>query len=428
MKHELIAVPHERERNLIGRLWAGWPLLIALIPALRTVFLSSTDGQFAHWQMTARIYWWPTILVELFVIGLAVAGGLDLSRRLKSLDRASRIALLLWVAGVAVSTALAAAAPFMAFQGGVTWIVHALFLASAVHLMKDRTRCYSFDRFAKFLCGGTVVAGALIAAIIFVAGQPEGVDWFYDLPGYAHLRHTGYVFAPAIAIGVAQLALRSAADRRFHMFALGANVAFMLWLGSRGPVLGLGIGVLVCASCLPAFRSRGFLLRAGGTLLAGAALSHAAPVPDTAGFDAIGRFFVPPTNANEITTGRTIIWLETLQHIHEKPLVGHGSNQFQFVAASAVQTFKHPHNGILQILFDWGVIAGAAFLFLLGKLTIAAFRSVRFTPALRGGIIMGVSTLFGYAIVDGTLFYSFPIVVAALLMAHALTASMKDRS
>src|SRR5690606_23082768 len=85
--------------------------------------------------------------------------------------------------------------------------------------------------------------------------------------------------------------------------------------------------------------------------------------------------------------------------------------------------FRHPHDFILQVVFDWGAVGGGAFLVLL-TLAVGAALKLRHKATAAGRVGMfGAVCMLGYAGLDGILFYPYTIGVTLVFMVTALALS-----
>ena len=100
-------------------------------------------------------------------------------------------------------------------------------------------------------------------------------------------------------------------------------------------------------------------------------------------------------------SNRMAVWNIALSGIAEKPLLGHGANNFEpyYLAQKNAgdiplpatgETFDKPHNAFLETAFSYGVIGLAAYLFFAGTI----LRRARAHPALRGALVGYLIFLF----------------------------------
>ena len=402
---------------LLDCLGRNWLLLLGIIPLFRILVLTATDGHFTHWQSSWRIFWLPSLYVEFAVIFVALLHGMSPVSMYGRLSRPVQILLGGWIIALVAASSLAMY-PGPAMMSAAIWIVHLLFAASIVHLVRrDPVGSLTMVRnFCLVLAASAALAGLAIIAFVMITGVDSGYDWKSSLPGYAHIRHTGYIFAPAIAAGIASLAIWPRFQIKAQVMLLAVNTAAMLWLGSRGPAAALIVAIVIAAIFSSYLRNRLFWQRAGTALAAGAILSVLMPAPAIGWFGAIQRFWNGNAGPSDLSSGRTDIWLETVRLIGERPWLGYGGMQFQFVNSAAEGFFKHPHNSILQFVFDWGVLGGMAMLLLLATAYFRLLLDQRIDSHMRTLGLIGASTMLAFSMLDGILFYNFTIAVALIFL------------
>jgi O-antigen ligase len=325
---------------------------------------------------------------------------------------------LLVVLMVAVAwSSLWAPSPPIALRGAIEWLVHGCVALAMLHLLSTREgrpdrQLHLFVELAPWVA---IVVGMACLTLVYRIGLDSGYPFGTEIPGFAHLRHTGYLFAPAMVLSIAQLAAR---PRRWWpaMPALALNAALCLWFGSRGPFFGVGCGLVAAFLLFPDFRRPALIARVGGATAAGAALSVAIPSPPNAGFNAIMRLFESSTDPTAFTSGRLTFWKETAAHVLEKPLFGHGAGQFQHIVPIAGDMYRHPHNFVLQVIFDWGFAGGGAFLVLVSLALAAALRRTHLGATHGQLAIFGAVSMLAFALVDGILFYPYPILITVFFL------------
>lgn len=396
-----------------------WPVAIAFYPLWRCALLIGPVPELSGFQLAERFFWLTFWLVEALVILAAIADNFRIATFSALLPRAVRLLLIAWLASLIFGT-VTAEYPAAALRSAVGWLVHATFAMALWHLAsRDSVRTTrQFERFADLLPWATLLAGILAMAQIFRIGLSSDYPFVTNLPGFAHVRHTGYIFAPAMALCLGHLATHSRASG-IAMLLLGLNTALCLWFGSRGPFLGLIVGLTIAALALSDFRRPAFLARSAASFVAGALLSVLVPSPDNAGFNAVSRFFSNTANVDQFSSGRTAFWKETFHLVLDRPWFGHGGEQFRFVSKLADGTYRHPHDFILQMLFDWGFVGGGAVLILLVCAVAAALKlRLQRTPANEIGLF-GAIVMLGFALIDGVLFYSFTTAVTIVFLVMA---------
>jgi O-antigen ligase len=328
-----------------------------------------------------------------------------------------RILIVAWIAAVIAASA-AATFPGQALVSAINWIIHLLFAASVVHLI----RCHAehsklmVRNFCLILTVSTALAGVALFMFVMIKGVDSSFDWKSSLPGYAHIRHTGYIFAPAIAAGFASLAIWPKFKIKLHIAMLALNIAALLWLGSRGPVAALIVAVIIALLFSQHVRNRKLWQRTGAATAVGTVLSILLPAPSIGWFGAIQRFWNGSGEPSELSSGRTDIWVETIRLIGEQPWLGYGGLQFQRINSAAEGFFKHPHNSVLQFTFDWGLLGCSAMLLMLAPAYFRLLLDKQIDSGLRTFGLIGASTMLAFSLLDGVLFYNFTIAVTIIFL------------
>lgn len=407
----------DRLDSFIGE---NWLMLIALHPLVRVLVLADSSAGLADFRVAESFLWLSFWIVEAIIIAIAIRRGFRAATSLRDLDRTIRLLLLMWLIAVVVGTVNAGfLAP--AVRSAVTWLVHGLFALSVWHLAKDNPAQFerAIERFVGALPLVTAVAGSVAVAAIYSIGLSSGHVFTRDVPGFSHIRHSGYIFAPAMAMCLGRLAT-APREPRISLLLFSLNLALCLWFGSRGPVFGLIAGLAACGLLFADFRRRVFWMRTGAATVGGAVLSVLVPSPDEGAFNAVLRFFVGWDGPREFSSGRTELWKDAVRLIADHPLFGYGGEQFQYVSPVAAHLLRHPHDFILQAVFDWGAIGGGAFLALLALWGGTVLKSRRAISATGRIAIFGALCMLGFAFLDGILFYPFTIGVTLLLMLTTL--------
>lgn len=182
--------------------------------------------------------------------------------------------------------------------------------------------------------------------------------------------NVGRAIGAAVVI-LALLSLGGARRRRLSLLAAVALAGFLVWTGSRGPVIAAVIAVLLVA--VVAKRSgagRRFLTAALGVVTAAYMAAQAGLVSD--------RLVTFQDNSAE---ARRILWAETWQVATEHPFgVGWGGlgDHLPLWAKVTTGSVQYPHNVFLEVLAEAGWIAGAVFAVVLA---VAFVRQSRATAS-----------------------------------------------
>ncbi len=279
-----------------GREWKAskfvrdyWPLALALHPLLRFLILAGSPWEMNGVQLAERFLWFSGWLVEIAIVLAAMGDGFRVMPYLRRMPPLARVLAAIWAAGVVVATAEASYLND-AVRSAFEWLLHGVFAMAVWHLIaRDPARfAVAFDRFARIAPAITATVGLLVVVSVYRIGVSSDYPFITGLPGFAHIRHTGYIFAPAIALCLGRIATSARANWS-AIALLSVNVALCLWLGSRGPFFGVLCGLGVVFILFAEFRRPAFVVRSGAATLIGAALSVIVPSPDSPAFNAIRR-------------------------------------------------------------------------------------------------------------------------------------------
>jgi O-antigen ligase len=390
---------------------------IFMSPVFSTLLLSSWNGTFSDWQSAARLFFLPALYLEIAICIFAFVRGFSFAKLFACSPMSVKIFFALWLMVFFTSTMFADTNQSAALVGTGFWIVHILFFMAVAYLVRmDGIEALHLETLSVLLAASAAFSGIVLYGFANIKGLDGDLEWVSYLPGFAHIRHTGYVFAPAIAISLAHMAARPNKLRKTHMVLLVLNTALMLWLGSRGPVFAVLVASIVCMSFFSEMRSFRFLLNAAIAGITGAILSLIAPLPNHGAFGAIQRFWSSSSDPTAFSSGRLNFWSETAELILQQPLIGHGVFQFQFVSTNAAGIYKHPHNSILQFMFDWGVIGAGLLVTLIGFAIHAAFFKAKPSPYVRLVSAMGFTTMLAFSLLDGVFFYSYTIAISMIFV------------
>lgn len=387
-----------------------WLSVLCALPVL-TAFLSfRPDGDFAVWQMYIRQFWLPSQFFEVATVVFAFSRGCSVQKSLASFTKPVKTLALLWLAAMLLAVALAAQ-PATALLSLISWIVHGLFAISIWFLFQRWQGSWQPDFVDAMPLGSAAFALAIGGFVAFVGVTAE-YDWVSSLPGFPHIRHSGYFLMPAMALSVGAITLSKGNRKLLHMALLAVNFGFAIWIGSRGPLMifaGTVVFALIAFAAIRQARAIGAIALALGI---GAVLSQVIPTPGHSSFNAVARVSGSETQSvDKLSSGRTEIWRDTLQAISNQPLAGRGGNQFRLQIPAAKETYNHPHNSVLQFAYEWGPIGAGAMLILLAMLGVRLLRATFANPAENLALFLGALSMAMFSLIDGLFYYNLPIIL-----------------
>jgi O-antigen ligase len=402
--------------TLSGRRAAPW-LLIALTPLIFAALTSNPFNPGSGIQDLLRRYGIPIVAIEISVIGLAVFSGLrPVSRLLHAPWWISAALGALFL--VALGTALAANHPAFALLHFHFWLIHLLFGLSVACLAETAPQRVR-DYFWPAVVVGLILWVFLLALYVALIPDPTSFNWRRFGFAVTNIRHIGYftVVGIAASTGLAlvqnkmplALATASAASLFFA-------VAF--WSGSRGAPLAVWIAFVCSMIWLRCLRTRRTVITVAAISVIGLMLSRLHEVPDKHfGLTRIAQS-LGGTTVEGVTSSRLGIWRATWDAIAERPLFGHGQGQFgSTVPEARGLEINHPHNLVLQITFDWGVVGAICFAAIFLYFIWGCLKAVSDNPGRQLPAFLVCASLITMSFYDGAFFFTYPIMMSIVALA-----------
>lgn len=398
-----------------GNVWLHAIWLVALLPFIQAIVTWDYDGRMADGWFALRHFSFPAILGEIFVIIMALRGGMLPSAWIAQLSSIVKILL-----AICVSTALASTVLMAENSAGSAliisrYLIHILFLAALVSLIRQ-AREFSVAKWLRAITIGMLayVGGLVIFAITIP--DPENFPWMLRMPSATNIRQIANNLAiPAIA-PIALLLFHKGKAKWLYALAVFATVCFISWTGSRGALASIlvcsFVGLLVVRK-MPDFKSIAITC---GSIFLGMAASLSIPSPAAS----FGLFrFVSKVQAPEnITSGRLEMWQNTITEITKSPWLGYGSGSYNGHMRELYGfDFNHPHNFILQFAYDWGIFGSAAVTALLVILGVSIARRARQNVLAGFAAIAAFLAMIMTALIDGALFHPLTIILPIAILA-----------
>ena len=394
------------------------PLAIPFVIGVAPVVTMALSWVPAHqdptlFQLIAKGFALPVIAMELLVILAAVGHRGQSSIRISAAYRLAAAAFLVLMFGNAL---LAAANPAMSLVRTSLWIVHFAF-ACAVWRLRETPLLAPHRATTGVLAGFLLFSGLLV---LFVATLPnlEEFNWLHGLPGLDNIRRGAYFAAPVAALCIGLFLPESSKYTGFVAATHVAAIAFIFWSGARGAALALLVTYILGAALLPSLRQARSLITTLMSTAAGVLLAWFCHIQT--GYVGFWRVLLPAWSGGidrpveDISSGRTELWLSTWETIKQRPFLGHGEGQTAYAVPVGIEIDAfHPHNLILQVLLAWGVAGALLLLFLAAPLARNALACAR-QDENRVAPFLAMLALLIYSGVDGTLFHVHAVSLFAL--------------
>ncbi|MGZ5778441.1 MAG: O-antigen ligase family protein [Croceibacterium sp.] len=382
--------------------------ILALTPGVFAIITWFGNGTVLHFSL-------PVVIAQLGLIGCCLSDGLDQ----RAAFRSARPAALAAVAGLALtatlSTVFVATHPAdAALHLGVTMIemtlgfcLWAAFSSSWTDLRRPVMTALAIG-----------ILGQVIVAYSFALWEREvpNFDWIAFLAGTTHVRQLGFYGTALCGLSAGLLATsQSRLGRRGLFLLMTIGFAWNDLSGGRA-AFGAGIGgVLLVIALVPQARRRNFAILAGLAFLAAIPLSLIyVPAPSWGLKEILGRLFGFRT-FDQFNSGRTVLWIGAFKGFVASPLIGHGEGQFFYEVTH--RRWSHPHDSILQYLYQWGIIGTACVLVIAGPIIAGIRKAARAAPEVAlpaAGALVGLVLM---SLLEGSLYHVFPVMVVVICLA-----------
>ena len=373
------------------------------------------------WQSFLRTHSFIVLPIELIAILLLMRSGGSVLEGWKTLPLFTKCAILALLV-ISICISYQPSKDHLAATIGLSRLLMAGMLAMAL-LGRDGFDNRHWRIFWLALGLGALAYFGLFAVYVTV-NTLETSQWVSPFPGFNNIRHIAFLGLIAFSGGMSNLLLFPGKPiivlRRVLMVAIGtAGVAFVLWTGSRGPLLAIAIVTFGCIILFPKNRQT-TLTYAALCFGFGIVIASLLPIPNPIYgiLQAFGIADVEAENLNRASSGRIEIWLYTLDEAMKRPFFGWGLNQYAHLLPAGREQLYHPHNYPLQLLFASGFVG--AFLVLAGT-ALLVWQRMKLIPsdAQKFNAII-VATLLVYSLYDGILYFSYPIMVFVLVFIGSL--------
>lgn len=386
-----------------ARLGLFGPVLFGTLAFLVTRFHSSAPS-----RTLVPLAWW------LLPLAVALFGGLWFAGRRLRVSRPAGWLLFALAAALLASNVLLSDLWWSLPRLSI-YVADVLLALSVFLLYRDQRE----TRLPAYLLAITLVhLPFLVDAVVWV--MHSGPDFFTKsmrITNFSHVRHFGYLgFLAAVAASALMVVGRGAAVVSV-ILALAAVFGIVL-TGSRGALLSWISFLVFCGFLLPASRRKiaahgAFVLCAACVLVWILDVTGALVSPNI--FQRVRQVM---EGQNVVDSGRIEIWLAVTREIAARPLFGFGTEAYQ-LSGCCDRSVVQPHNFLLQLLMQFGLVGGALLLALgwralrvVGGIK-GLIQRIQCTP--EGGVLAAVLLSYlAFASIDGLLYHAAPLVHFAL--------------
>lgn len=392
-------------------------ILLALTPAILILLpwdFGPDSTEFRAFMRTTKL---PTTVVEFCFVLLAMSSGFAPAAALLSLPRLAKLGLAMLTAGSVWTTLGVAVVPTAAVIGLIKFFAHLMFGLAIAHQLRGWS--IELRNLVWPAIGLGVVGFCLLWGANIIFYHPVGNDWLRLVPSLTTMRSAGPYALASFCAGIGMFHVSSDGRVGRHHLTAGVffgslGLALACWTGTRGAVVAIFIASVVALLIFPPRRQLVTMLLASTVI--GVTVAAALPVVHPSyGIARMLGMLVGPDSADSLSSGRFEIWMNMLGKMELRPVLGWGIDQFRFSFPDATKSIRHPHNGVMQLVFStglWGVCAAIMTAISFGRNIVRNFTQPH--QAASAAFMIGA---FSYGLYDGIFYFTYPIMI--LLVAGA---------
>lgn len=401
-------------------------LLIAAVPVLFALSTWTGAENLTRFGINFRVFAFPVLTAELIFLVLSFAEGWRPIQQWHELPVLIRVLLGLMVGTAFFSAIREAPYPPDALIWTYISLIHLIFGFSAAWTIRHSSEATSR------LIWPAIAIGCFAYACVLAcyAAQPHSARFNWEFFGLAvsNIRQIGFycVVGAVSAIGCAT----QERGTRLLLFASVAASMFTLacWTGSRGALVASFASVAIVWLLVRRFRTARIVAIFAGSIILGVCMASLLPVPQQEFGLSRMAGSLGQHGGYDYSSGRLQMWAGAWHAILRHPLLGYGEAQFGHVVPQVQSAYMHPHDSILQLLFQWGLVGGGI---VLGLVIVVArkLRTVGIGQEYRAlPSVLVVTALATYSLYDGVLFHVYPSMMFGFAMASVLTPNRRISS
>lgn len=394
-------------------------VLIALTPAFIILLPWDFGPDSTDFRAFMRVSKLPATIVEFAFVLLAMLRGFSPTAALISLPRLVKVGLGMLTISIVWTTMFVAEMPIAAILGATKFFGHLMFGLALTHQW-ERWSPHQRDMIWPAI-GFGVATFCLLWLVNIILYRPTGNDWVRLVPGLTTMRSAGPYALASFCAGIGFLHLDMDSRIRPNIAiavlfgSLGLTLAF--WTGTRASVVAIYIAVTFSSLWLPV-RKQLAVLAVVSTIIG---LAIALTLPSVHRAYGVIRLISDSIPAGDvsISSGRVNIWINMIDKLEYRPIMGWGIDQFRYSFPEGTHISRHPHNGMMQLLFSTGLWGLVAHVFL----AISFIRHVprKFSqPYEFASIAFIIGALF-YGAYDGFFYFTYPIMIFVVAVVCVLS-------
>ena len=238
----------------------------------------------------------------------------------------------------------------------------------------------------------------------------------------SNIRHLGHI----VIVSTLYLSIKLLMGERLNniLFILSTitSISLLIWLGGRGAIYSYLIGASLAIVVI--YKSNELKIKNILILTSLVITSVIISLPlNIYSWNGLNRLLDTKQyygqDINTLSTDRIELWNISLDYIKEKPFFGYGAESF---ILNSETIFRHPHNFIVQWLFNFGLVGTLIFLTFMIYIIIIGFNNSKnksyFINLFPLACLCG---LLSNALVSGTLYYSPPFFILCIVTSIILS-------
>ena len=238
----------------------------------------------------------------------------------------------------------------------------------------------------------------------------------------SNIRHLGHI----VIVSTLYLSIKVLMGEKLNniLFILSTitSISLLIWLGGRGAILSYSLGLMLAFIIIT--KHHKLEIKRLVSLLLLIVFSIIISIPfNIYSWNGLNRLLDTKQyysqDINTISSNRIELWSLSWDFIKEKPFFGYGAESFLL---NSDTIFRHPHNFIIQWLFDFGIIGVILFLVIITFILRTGYK--KNISKLSDNNLISIAIILGIisnALISGTLYYSAPFLILCIVSAFIVS-------
>lgn len=238
----------------------------------------------------------------------------------------------------------------------------------------------------------------------------------------SNIRHLGHIVIVSTLYLSIKVLMGERLNNLLFTFSTITSISLLIWLGGRGAILSYTIGLMLTLYIIYKHNKLKIKNLVNLSLLTLVSVILSTPF-NIYSWNGLNRLLDSSQyygqDINSLSTNRIELWSLSWDFIKEKPLLGYGAESFLL---NSDTIFRHPHNFIMQWLFDFGTIGAVLFLIFITLILISGY--INTISKLSDNNLISIAICVGIisnALVSGTLYYSPPLFILCIVSGFILS-------